>query len=286
MTLKELKIKFQDSLEGLYPSEEIQSFFSILSEEYLKLTRIDVVLKADTSLSEENNAKFSEAIKLLQKHTPIQYIVGNTEFYGLSFKVNEHVLIPRPETEELVEWIIKDNKSDKNLKILDIGTGSGCIGVSLAYSLKNAFVSELDISEYALLVAKENALKNNVTIQFLQDDILNCKQLPEEYDVIVSNPPYVRISEKLEMKNNVLDHEPDLALFVENNDPLLFYNKISDLAIKHLVSGGFLYFEINEYLGEDMKQMLDKKGFKEIAVKKDMFGKDRMVKCRKDGGIK
>lgn len=260
----------------------MQSFFSILSEEYLKLTRIETVLKADALLSEENSIKFSEAIKLLQNHLPIQYVVANTEFYGLVFKVNKHVLIPRPETEELVDWIIQDFKDKDAINIIDIGTGSGCIGISLAFNLKKANVSVLDISEKALSVAKDNALNNNVTINFLQEDILSCNQLPEKYDVIISNPPYVRISEKLAMKNNVLDHEPDLALFVENNNPLLFYEKIASLAQVYLKPDGFLYFEINEYLGEDMIQLLKEKGFIDVVVKKDMFGKDRMVKCRKD----
>jgi len=283
LTLRELKIEFQNALRDVYPSEEVQSFFSILSEEYLKLTRIETVLKADALLSEENSTKFSEAIKLLQNHLPIQYIVGNTEFYGLVFKVNKYVLIPRPETEELVDWIIQDFKDKDAINIIDIGTGSGCIPISLAHFLINASVSAIDVSEDALLVAKENAIQNNVIVNFLHKDILSCEQLSETYDIIVSNPPYVRISEKEAMQNNVLLHEPDIALFVENNNPLLFYEKIASLAQLYLKYNGFLYFEINEYLGDDMNLLLKEKGFVDIIVKKDMFGKDRMIKCRKDG---
>ncbi|MBV1922611.1 MAG: peptide chain release factor N(5)-glutamine methyltransferase [Flavobacteriaceae bacterium] len=283
MTLRELKIEFQNTLKDVYPSEEVQSFFSILSEEYLGLTRIDIVLKADTLVSEEKTNRFLDAIEQLKKHRPIQYIIGNTEFYGLPFKVSEHVLIPRPETEELVDWIVNDIQKQDQIKILDIGTGSGCIGISLAHNLKKASISVLDVSEEAISVARENATQNNVSVKFLQEDILECQQLPEKYDVIVSNPPYVRISEKTEMKNNVLKHEPDLALFVENNDPLLFYEKIASLAQEYLKVGGSLYFEINEYLGNDMNQLLELKGFKGVILKKDMFGKERMIKCRKDG---
>lgn len=283
MTLRELKNKFQDSLLDLYPSEEVQSFFSILSEEFLNLSRIETVLKADTPISEENINQFKNAIQRLKQSEPIQYILGKTEFYSLPFNVNKQVLIPRPETEELVDWIINNYKEHGKINLLDIGTGSGCIGISLAYNLKNAEVSVLDVSEKALTVTKENALQNNVSITFLKEDILSCNQLPQKYDVIVSNPPYVRISEKEAMKNNVLLHEPDLALFVENNDPLLFYEKIASLAQTYLLPGGCLYFEINEYLSDDMNQLLKEKGFVDVIVKKDMFGKDRMVKCRKDG---
>jgi len=282
LTIRELKLEFQESLLDLYPSEEVQSFFSILSEEYLNLSRIETFLKADTIISEENLSQFRNAIKRLKQFEPIQYILGKTEFFSLPFNVNQHVLIPRPETEELVDWIIHDFKHKEKTSLLDIGTGSGCIGLSLAYNLKNAKVSVLDVSEKALLVAKENALLNNVNIEFLEEDILSCNILPQQYDVIVSNPPYVRISEKAAMNNNVLLHEPDLALYVENNDPLLFYKKIASLAQTHLSPGACLYFEINEYLSNDMKQLLNDSGFEDIIVKKDMFGKDRMVKCRKD----
>jgi release factor glutamine methyltransferase len=283
LTIRELKSEFQDSLIDLYPSEEVQSFFSILSEEYLNLSRIETVLKPDTLLSDKNIEQFKNTIKRLKDFEPIQYILGKTEFYSLPFIVNQDVLIPRPETEELVDWIINDFKDTEKISILDIGTGSGCIGISLAYNIKNARVSVLDVSEKALSVAKENTLINKVDITFLKEDILKGNQLPQKYNIIVSNPPYVRISEKEAMKNNVLKHEPGLALFVENNDPLLFYEKIASLAQTYLLPEGCLYFEINEYLGNDMKQLLKNKGFKDVDIKKDMFGKDRMVKCRKDG---
>ena len=199
--------------------------------------------------------------------------------------VNKQVLIPRPETEELVSWIIED--IDKNeATILDIGTGSGCIAISLAKKLNNAVVSAIDISTRAIEVAKKNTLINNVNIEFSRVDVLNFEadldlhhKWESKFDIIVSNPPYVRMQEKKLMKLNVIDHEPDIALFVEDDDPLLFYRKISQLSKQYLRHNGTLYLEINEYLGLEMEKMLNKAGFKHVLLKKDMFGKNRMIKC-------
>lgn len=285
MKISELKNYFHEQLSGLYPSEEIQSFFYILSEEYLNLSRVNIALNPETEVSANDYDKFQIALFKLNNHEPIQYIIGETEFYGLPFKVNKYTLIPRPETEELIDYIISNHKTttqhSEPTSILDIGTGSGCIAVSLAKNLSNAKVSALDISEKAIQVATENAEINNVKVDFFQTDIIKVKALPENYDIIVSNPPYVRELEKEMMQENVLRHEPDSALYVTNSDPLLFYRSISRLAKIHLKPGGKLFFEINEYLADEMIQLLKDEGFKKIEVKKDIFGKDRMMKCFK-----
>lgn len=283
MKLKELKNNFTETLSEIYPSEEIQSFFSILSEKYLNLARVQITLEADKEIDSTILKRFEKALERLKKQEPIQYIVGDTEFYGLTFNVNKNTLIPRPETEELVEWIIEDSVSEKrsNYSILDIGTGSGCIAISLAKNLRSATVSALDYSFEALKTAEENAKLNNVTVQFFQKDILKVGTLPQQYDVIVSNPPYVRELEKLEMQSNVLDHEPASALFVSNSDPLLFYRTIARLSLRYLKPNGKLYFEINEYLSKELIDSLKQEGYPNIELRKDFRGKDRMLLCRK-----
>lgn len=284
LKISDLKSNFIKALSGLYPSEEIESFFNILSEKYLNLSRIDIALDRDQLVSEANVGKIEKVLARLKTFEPIQYILGETEFFGLPFKVTSKTLIPRPETEELVQWILDEVLYFKNkpelLEILDIGTGSGCIAISLAKHLLDAYVSALDISEEALRIAKENAEANEVSISFFESDILACESLPEGYDFIVSNPPYVRELEKHFMEANVLVHEPEIALFVEDADPLLFYRKIADLAKVSLKPNGALFFEINEYLGEDMVSLLEDMGFKQIEIRKDIYGKDRMLKCK------
>ncbi len=289
MTIETLKIHFTEKLDGIYPSEEVESFFFLLVENFLKLSKVDTVLQKQDEVSEAIQKQFKSVIKRLQTHEPIQYILGSTEFYGLNFKVTPATLIPRPETEELVDWIIRESISPSKgvrgmfrkppLQLLDIGTGSGCIAISLANNLPNAEVSAIDISEDALKVALENALYNKVAVNFIQQDILKSENLPQKYDVIVSNPPYVRNSEKERMQKNVLDFEPPSALFVEDNNPLLFYSKIIQLAKNYLNPKGFLFFEINEYLSEEVIQLLESESFINIELKKDFFGKDRMIKC-------
>lgn len=283
MKLKQLKNNFTEELSDLYPSEEIQSFFSILSEKYLNLSRVQITLEAEKEIDSAILQKFETTVKKLKKHEPIQYIVGDTEFYGLPFKVNKNTLIPRPETEELVEWIIEDSVSEKrtDYNILDIGTGSGCIAITLAKELPNATVSALDYSYEALQVAEENAKLNNVSVRFFQKDILKTGTLSQQYDVIVSNPPYVRELEKLKMKDNVLKFEPASALFVSNADPLLFYRTIARLSLRYLKPHGKLYFEINEYLSNELVESLKKEGYPNIELKKDFKGKDRMLQCKK-----
>ena len=284
MILKEFKLFFNEALSAIYPKTEIDSFFFILMEEKLKLQRIDTVLKPDFLITNKNLTDLKNIVKRLQKEEPVQYILGNTEFYGLPFLVNKNTLIPRTETEELVAWVLDEIKVLANNKItepsiLDIGTGTGCIPISLAKNLTSLNISAIDISTEALLIAKQNAILNKVTIEFIELDILNTESLPQEYDVIISNPPYVRELEKEEIKNNVLENEPHLALFVEDENPLIFYNKIADLAKQQLSKNGMLFFEINQYLGKETVNMLVKKGFKNIQLKKDLFGNDRMIKC-------
>ncbi len=287
MKLKDLKHEFVDALTGIYPPEELQSFFSILSEAHLGLSRIEVALQPNKEILEGEGLSFDRAIQQLKNFEPIQYIVGETEFFGLKFKVDRSVLIPRPETEELVNWIINETQS-KETTILDIGTGSGCIAITLAHQLTKTEVSAMDISKDALKIAKQNALTNKVNINFIELDVIQFENSDEldfhkdsKFDLIVSNPPYVKASEKELMQANVLRYEPEIALFVEDEDPLLFYRRIAQLSKDYLKPEGVLFFEINEYLGKDMKEMLEIEGFNNIEIKKDVFEKDRMIKCKK-----
>jgi len=286
MKLKETKEFFQNELAGLYNVEEIDSFFYILIEFYLGLKRISLVLKPELTYSKKVMEPILTALEDLKKEIPIQYILGETAFFGLPFKVNSHVLIPRPETEELVDWILNIEKSESinnGLKILDIGTGSGCIAVSLAKNLIHAQVYALDVSHDALEVAKRNAVLNNVSVEFIQVNMLQPETWNTEFknlrfDIIVSNPPYVRELEKAQMKSNVVNNEPHLALFVKNEDPLIFYKAITQYAVNNLTPKGHLFFEINEYLGKQMRLLLKSFDFNAIELKQDIFKKDRMIK--------
>jgi len=286
MNIKKFRDYFNKILKKLYPTSEIDTFLFLLLEEYLNFKRIDIVLKSNFEISPEDLILLRSSTKLLEQEIPIQYILGKTEFYGFPFILNEHVLIPRPETEELISSILENvlktrsfhtNANEKQLKILDIGTGSGCIPISLKKSLPFAEITAIDVSNEALTIAKKNAVLNKVDINLTQQDILNTTSLNQLYDVIVSNPPYVRESEKKEIKNNVLNNEPHMALFVENNNPLVFYNKIAELAKNHLTKNGTLFFEINQYLGKETVELIKLKGFNKIQLKKDIFGRDRII---------
>tara|TARA_R110002072_G_scaffold32395_2_gene98902 strand:- start:2015 stop:2899 length:885 start_codon:yes stop_codon:yes gene_type:complete len=294
MIVKQYRNYFNETLKTIYPITEIDSFFFLLLEEYLGFRRVDIVLKSDFKITQETLNLLQSATKQLEQEVPLQYIIGKTEFYGLPFVVNKHVLIPRPETEELVACVvsessrvktfntsIKQTTETKQLKILDIGTGSGCIPISLKKQLPFAKISAIDISKEALTVAKKNAVLNNVDIHFILQDILKTVALDQHYDIIISNPPYVRESEKKELKNNVLKNEPHVALFVENDNPLIFYAKIAELAKKYLNKNGLLFFEINQYLGTETIDLVNKKGLKNIQLKKDMFGNDRIIVASK-----
>ena len=291
MKLKDLKHKFHEQLDAIYGKEEVQTFFFMLTEYYNAIKRIDLALNTDLTIEDDFVLKYERALEALKNHEPIQYIIGQTEFYGLPFYVNENTLIPRPETEELVELILSNTNTNSQLEIvegdhqfniLDIGTGTGCIAISLAKQLPNANVSAVDVSAKALEIANKNAELNQVDINFIENDILKIcdSELDSatKFDIIVSNPPYVRQLEKQQMQDNVLNHEPHLALFVDDENPLIFYRAITQFATKNLKPNGELYFEINEYLGKEMMALLEAFGFKNIQLKQDLFGKDRMVK--------
>ncbi|KIA85132.1 peptide chain release factor N(5)-glutamine methyltransferase [Flavobacterium sp. AED] len=281
MKIKEYRTQFIDALTPIYDAGEAESFFYLILEEKKQLKRIDLALHPDLDFSEEEIVVWNSILEQLQQEIPIQYLLGKTSFYGLDFEVNENVLIPRPETEELVEWVLSNNliiQKSKNLKILDIGTGSGCIAISLAKNIPNAQVFAIDISQKALATAQKNAQINTVNVTFINQNILETEDLQQQFDIIVSNPPYVRNLEKEEIKKNVLDYEPHLALFVEDNDALIFYKKIAELAQKNLVPNGQLYFEINQYLGKEMVELLEKMNFAAIELRKDIYGNDRMMK--------
>jgi release factor glutamine methyltransferase len=283
MKIKEYKNQFTQELKPIYDEGEIESFFYLILENKHQLKRIDLALNPDLEFSESELPIWNIILEQLKEEIPIQYILGETHFYGLDFEVNSNVLIPRPETEELVYWIISNNQAieqSNNPKILDIGTGSGCIAISLAKNISNAQVFAIDVSEDALATAKRNAKRNDVEVTFLQKNILKTDDLQQQFDIIVSNPPYVRNLEKKEIKKNVLDNEPHLALFVDDNDALLFYRKIAQLAQKNLSQNGKLYFEINQYLGKDMIDLLQKMNFKNVELRKDIYGNDRMISCK------
>jgi release factor glutamine methyltransferase len=281
MLISELKTRFLEKLGSDYPLTEAESFFYILTEHYLGKRRIDIAMDPGFELVQEQQIKFENALERLKDHEPVQYITGTAEFFGLDFRVNKNVLIPRPETEGLVEWIISDFKdSGKALKILDIGTGSGCIPICLAKELIGSKVSSYDISTNALALARENAASNNAKVKFERLNILETDSLPNKFDIIVSNPPYVRELEKEEMQKNVLDFEPEQALYVSDDDALVFYRKITKLATESLEENGALYFEINQYLSKETKALVEKYGF-ETVLKKDIFGNYRMLKAWK-----
>ncbi|QGY44935.1 peptide chain release factor N(5)-glutamine methyltransferase [Maribellus comscasis] len=271
----------EKELKGLYPAEEIRSFIRLIFEQVCELNYTQLLLSRDRILSQEKKEKMEEIVKRLKTFEPIQYILGETEFYGLQLKVNTAVLIPRPETEELVQWILQTNQL-KSPVILDVGTGSGCIALALKKELPAAVLTAIDISETALENAKENAKTNRLDIQLLNGDILNWEgQRWEQYDVIVSNPPYVRTMEKETMQANVLDYEPELALFVSDSDPLVFYRRIGEFSWENLRKDGFLFFEINENLGMEMAELLSAQGFRNVEIKKDIRGKERMLCCQR-----
>lgn len=271
----------RNRLTGLYLSEEIESFINLTFEHLLNLKGLKLHLHRNEQIPEAKLTEINEIAERLRNFEPIQYIIGETEFYGLTFKVNPSVLIPRPETEELVDWILKDIPA-KNSVALDIGTGSGCIPVAISKNRPDINMEAWDISTEALSTAKRNAELNKVKVEFSITDILFWRQKPtkKKYDLIVSNPPYVTKSEEALMLINVVDHEPHLALFVKDEDPLIFYREISAFAENHLNPGGLIYFEINEKLGKEVEQLLNLY-FSNVVIRKDINGKDRMVRAEK-----
>lgn len=284
-TVEDVFKKFKKELLGLYDSNEIEALTLMVINEISRLSKAQIKAFPETKIASGAGEKLSGILQRLQTGEPIQYILGHTEFYGLPFKVNPSVLIPRPETEELVEWILTSIGSPGLAagNILDIGTGSGCIAISLKANLPGAQVSAIDISTKTLKTARQNADLNNVKVNFIEADILNIKSetANQKFDIIVSNPPYVTQYDKAQMHTNVTDFEPHTALFVPENDPLLFYDAIADYALSNLNTNGLLFFEINENLGEQTVELLNGKGFKNIELRKDMSGRDRMVKANR-----
>jgi release factor glutamine methyltransferase len=278
---KELHQKTVASIT-VYDERERGAIAFLLLEYILGIEKTDILANKEIAISHLKREQLEEAIDRINQGEPVQYITGRTQFHNLTFKVNPSVLIPRPETEELVDIIIKENKGRKGLRIMDMGTGSGCIAVSLAYHLPEADVLAVDISKSALYVAAENAAINHAKVTFVNDDILNLAETNStKLDVIVSNPPYVRYSEKKEMQKNVLEYEPKLALFVDDNEALIYYEKIALFSARHLETGGLLYLEINEMLGKETADLVASFGFNHIESKNDLFDKPRFIRCSK-----
>ena len=263
-----------------YTKNEVRIFISLILYDVFNLAVSEIISGKFTNLSNTEKQKISHIVERLENNEPIQYVLGKTEFYGLVFKVNSSVLIPRPETEELVEWILLEAKQ-ANSHLLDIGTGSGCIAIALAKHLHNSRVDAWDISEKALEVAFHNATTNDVSVNFSKVDVLKPINVNKCFDVIVSNPPYIAVSEKEKMESNVLDFEPYEALFVPNREPLVFYDRIADIAKDLLNNNGLLYFEINQSKGEEIVELLQSKGFADVELKKDISGNYRMVRAAK-----
>lgn len=275
-TLKHIR----KSLAGYIDQSEINSMSRYIIEDVTGLSLSAILTDKSKQITAEQRRSIDKIISRLQNFEPIQYILGYCEFYGLSFDVKTGVLIPRSETEELVDLIIKDHKN-ATPSILDIGTGSGCIAISLSKNIPNSKVEAWDISEEALKIAKENASKNKVSTEFRLINVLGDVPIDMKFDIIVSNPPYVLDSEKAEMEKHVLDHEPHLALFVPDNEALMFYERIADVAKTLLTSDGHLYFEINSMKGQETLDVLEKKGFTDILLIQDIYGKDRIIKAKR-----
>ena len=268
-------------LNDTFSTGEIRAFTRLILEEECNLSFLEIASCKFNDLSDTKKQNIISIVKRLQNNEPIQYILGKTEFYGLEFKVAPEVLIPRPETEELVEWILLETKQPSP-QILDIGTGSGCIAISLAKKMSSATVDAWDVSPKALSIAKDNATINNVSVNFLEVDVLKYQQDKRRFDIIVSNPPYIKEIEKKLMTKNVLDFEPHIALFVPDNQALIFYNSIADIAQVQLKNNGWLYFEINQAKGTEVVQLLKAKGFVNVELEQDISGNDRMVRAMKN----
>lgn len=276
----EIQALMKASLSEIYPPEETDAIVNSLFLHYQGLSRAGIIMEKDRRLSESELLHFQRAVKRLLAHEPLQYITGKAYFYGLEFKVDPSVLIPRPETEELIEWVVSANKNkDAELKILDIGTGSGCIAISLKKAFKKSRVYAIDISDAALATAKENAELNDVSVNFLKTDILkeNERASLPAFDIIISNPPYVTNADREKMRRNVIDYEPHAALFVEDDRSLIFYEEIIGFAKTHLSDQGKLFFECNESNAKEVAALMESSGFLNVEVREDMRGKERMV---------
>ena len=275
MILKEAIEQLRNGLAGIAEPQEVQAMIRVVCEDVFNYDQVDVALRQESELPDFAPERIAEIIARLRRHEPLQYVVGHARFHGHQFKVTPAVLIPRPETEQLVDLIIDENQGS-DLRVLDMGTGSGCIAISLARALKFAQVDALDVSRDALEVARQNAADLKVKVWFFESDMLS-PQPAARYDIIVSNPPYVCWSEREAMDRNVKDYEPGQALFVPDNDPLLFYKAIAPYAAQSLECGGKLYLEINQRFGNEVKRLLQDNGFDEVRILDDSFGKPRFA---------
>ncbi len=282
-TLKDIRSDLSKELQGLYPETEINALASIIIKTLSETGRLHKIYDPDQPVSAESLPRITQIISELKEGKPIQYILGSTEFYNCIIRVNSATLIPRQETEELVDLIIRENKTF-NGNIVDVGTGSGCIAIALAKNLMGSSVTGTDVSAEAVAVAGENAALNKVSADFIQEDIFSPRYiLKKEAGIIVSNPPYIRNSEKVFMNRNVLDHEPGIALFVDDSDPLIYYRKILEAANTILQPGGKVYFEINEAFGREMITLMNRFRYSEAELIKDINGKDRIIKGKRNG---
>ena len=279
MTTHQITSYIKQALAEAYPEGEVRAFVRILFEEWLHYSTVDIYMRADYEVPDFVEQKMLRAVERLLAHEPIQHIVGVAHFHGHRFKVDRHTLIPRPETEQLVDMIIDQNPAT-DLRVLDIGTGSGCIAISLARALKFAQVTAFDVSQAALDVAAGNASALGAKVKFCLTDILSAKPTDNQFDIIVSNPPYICHSEKSQMESNVLLYEPHTALFVPDDDPLLFYRAIAQYASRALSPNGKLYFEINAAYGNATAQLLKQHGFTDIEIVRDFYGRDRFASAR------
>ena len=280
--VKDIRNHYYEQLCSVYDKDESNAMILILLKHYFNIDRVKMALEPNLRLSESEILKIHFAVKDLLKNKPIQYIIGKTEFCDLKFKVNESVLIPRPETSELVRLIVNSRQPSAISNIIDIGTGSGCIAISLAKVFPHSQVYAMDISEKALTTAKENAIDNNVNVTFIHDDILSLRDnIERKFDIIVSNPPYVRELEKAEMRDNVLKWEPHNALFVTDDNPLIFYRSILEFAKEYLNENGEIWFETNEFLGKEMTSLCKEFGYSDVKIFKDFRDKERFMKLKK-----
>ena len=289
-TIKDVFTTYKSNLAAIYDAQESEAITLMVLTEILNSSKAQIKAFPENELTLTQQEEANNILTQLKTGKPLQYALGYTEFYGLKFIVTPATLIPRPETEELVEWAIESVNSGQfavgKLNIIDIGTGSGCIAISLKKNLPSAQISAIDISADALNIAKENALLNDIKVRFIQADILNLKSDPDSYrdeipksEIIISNPPYVTLEDKKQMHTNVTDFEPHTALFVPENDPLLFYRTIADFALTNLTENGLLFFEINESFGKETVELLESKGFKDVELRQDMSGRDRMIRA-------
>lgn len=282
MKTKEVSAIFHRQLEHLFPATEVDAMMRVVMEEVMHYSPVDVVLRADEELPDFFPSKLNEIIGRLQRYEPLQYILGTASFHGHNFKVTPATLIPRPETEQLVDLIIDENGMRDDLDVIDLGTGSGCIAISLARALKFAHVTGVDISNEALEVARQNAAALKVRVKWVEADILEMPRVPTEaFDIVVSNPPYITMSEQASMERNVLDYEPHSALFVPDDDPMLYYRAIVEFAISSLKQGGRLYLEINRAQGDAVSALLKQAGFSDVRLLRDSFGNIRFATSSK-----